>query len=106
MNQFTCCCVQHDESLQRSGFTGEHTFLNPLREKPAEVQRTEMINSRKYKLGKHISFVDDAINFNALCRGENLLVIELTIQLNRSVECNNLCIIIRVLYRAMKLLPA
>ncbi|EFX74258.1 hypothetical protein DAPPUDRAFT_22132, partial [Daphnia pulex] len=50
-----------------------NSFELPLRERPAVVQRSEIIRSRKYNVGKHISDQDDASNFNALCRGERLL---------------------------------
>lgn len=51
-----------------------HWFKVPLKEQPAVVQRNEIIRNRKYNLGKHIDVQDDANNFNALCRGEQLLV--------------------------------
>jgi hypothetical protein len=43
------------------------SFRLPLKEKPAIAQRSEMICSRKYD-------EDDFAKFNALCRGEKLLV--------------------------------
>ena len=48
-------------------------FKQPLREKSAVEQRLQLIKSRKYNLGKHINPNEDAVNFNALCRGESLL---------------------------------
>lgn len=51
-----------------------NSFLLPLKEMPAVVQRSEIIRSRKYNVGKHITGQDDANNFNALCRGEQLVV--------------------------------
>ncbi|XP_046647216.1 prolyl 4-hydroxylase subunit alpha-2-like [Daphnia pulicaria] len=70
----------HDDTLQQTKqrkpmavLSHTNSFDLPLRERPAVVQRSEIIRSRKYNLGKHISDQDDASNFNALCRGERLL---------------------------------
>ncbi|XP_046438574.1 prolyl 4-hydroxylase subunit alpha-2-like isoform X3 [Daphnia pulex] len=70
----------HDDTLQQTKqrkpmavLSHTNSFELPLRERPAVVQRNEIIRSRKYNLGKHISDQDDASNFNALCRGERLL---------------------------------
>lgn len=64
--------MQHDEALheaqQRMAVLSDtKSFRLPLKEKPAVLQRNEMIRSRKYDK-------DDAAKFNALCRGESLLV--------------------------------
>lgn len=72
-----------------------NSFELPLRERPAVVQRSEIIRSRKYNLGKHISDQDDASNFNALCRGERLLVCCTAIRDNLIIE-NHLIIVILV----------
>ena len=53
---------------------GVVSFRLPLKDRPAVVQRDEIIRTRKYTLGKHIGVEDDVNNFNALCRGESLLV--------------------------------
>jgi hypothetical protein len=42
------------------------SFRLPLKEKPAVAQRSEIIRSRDY--------IEDDTKFNALCRGEKLLV--------------------------------
>ena len=56
-----------------------NSFRLPLKERPAVVQRSEIIRSRKYNVGKHIGEQDDVDNFNALCRGEQLVVVILTV---------------------------
>jgi hypothetical protein len=55
--------------------------MRPLNEKPASEQRQMMIRNRKYNVGKHISPMDDAANFNALCRGEDLIGTKIRAQL-------------------------
>lgn len=72
---------QHDDALRNAQaqqpppvLSDTHSFSVPLKEKPAVVQRDEIIRTRKYRLGKYISSQDDINNFNALCRGETLLV--------------------------------
>lgn len=67
----------HDDIVDsaESDETKSHTvsFDRPLREESALSQRLDIINKRNYRLGKNISVIDDLNNFNALCRGENLL---------------------------------
>lgn len=63
----------HDASLEDGRYGSERTFQLPLNEIPATEQRQQLIRNRRYRLGKHISPPDDAANFNALCRGEQLL---------------------------------
>ncbi|XP_057374183.1 prolyl 4-hydroxylase subunit alpha-1-like isoform X2 [Daphnia carinata] len=70
----------HDDTLQQTKkrhpmavLSHTNSFRLPLKEKSAGVQRSEIIRSRKYNVGKHITDQDDATNFNALCRGETLL---------------------------------
>uniref|UniRef100_A0A0P5MAM3 procollagen-proline 4-dioxygenase n=1 Tax=Daphnia magna TaxID=35525 RepID=A0A0P5MAM3_9CRUS len=70
---------KHDEALheaqQRMAVLSDtKSFRLPLKEKPAVLQRNEMIRSRKYDK-------DDAAKFNALCRGESLLSEEILGQL-------------------------
>lgn len=64
-----------------------NSFRLPLKETPAVVQRSEIIRSRKYNVGKHIGEQDDVDNFNALCRGEQLVVVILTVFLVHSLVC-------------------
>lgn len=72
--------LQHDDTLMQTRqrepqvmLSDTNSFQLPLKERPAIEQRHEIIRSRQYKLGKYISPQDDVNNFNALCRGENLL---------------------------------
>lgn len=71
---------QHDDTLiqtkQRQPeamLSDTNSFQQPLTERPAIEQRHEIIRTRQYKVGKNIGPQDDVNNFNALCRGENLL---------------------------------
>lgn len=63
---------RHDENVDAMGVETV-TFNRPLREKSAALQRIEIVNNRNYRLGRFISPNDDMNNFNALCRGEQLL---------------------------------
>lgn len=68
---------QHDQLLLQAAEKPSvlaKLFRQPLKEKPAVVQRRDVISNRKYNLGQLNSSRDDEINFKALCRGEQLLV--------------------------------
>jgi len=68
---------EHDERVMKGEQNG-NLFPKPVYEEPPQEQRARMVQSRKKKVAKDISELglidhnDDAFNFAALCRGEEM----------------------------------